>query len=119
MLDDDNPAVRALTLIPPAMLEEFRDNAEALAPVARVAWGTQLDAMLELARDPKFGNAIRLELMKHLAEVGGINKKQQATAQTGPGFSVNIVFKGPPNAPTPKAEVVDVKATTIAVDDQS
>lgn len=119
--DDDNPAVTALTAIPPAVLEEFRDNPDAAAPYARIMYGTGVVAMNDLMRDPKVPLRTRLDWLDHLARIGNIEKKQSATAtQNGPGFSVNIVLNSPqPGAtlPAATAQVVDVKATEIPNDD--
>lgn len=95
MDDKENPAVTALTRMPPALLEELGTNEAALQKHARILLAVNIDVHHRQMRQANAPIESRQKFMSFLAEVGNVGSKaaaKAAAANTGPAFSVNFIL---------------------------
>lgn len=99
MDEKENPAVTALTRMPPAMLEEFANNPAALEKHARILLAANIDIHHRKMRLPDASPEMRQKFMTFLADIGNLSSSKAAKAAAAggnaPGFSVNIVLNSP------------------------
>lgn len=98
MIDDQNPAVSKHVQVPPALLEDVARDPAAAQPVFRAMALIQAHELFMKRGDMSVSQ--QTQLIETFSKMGDMApRKEVATGNGGPGFSVNIVLSSASQKP--------------------
>lgn len=102
--------------VPPKLVEDCREDPDAIRPVARAMAAINLHNTFVKVSHPNASLKDKLEFQTMVNKIGRIDAKDAESLQKGGGFSITI------NIPTTAGHagsVIEAKATQVSLDDES